>query len=667
MWSKMSLRARMLSVVVAMVALGFIVTVLVMVRQAASAQTEAAYDYVEALAVGEAESVAREAERARDAAHTLAQSFLGMRAGIADRDTAVSMLQNVLAANPSFFSTWSVWEPNAFDGQDARFAQQPNHDGSGRFIPFWHRERDKLVMELLVDYDKPGAGDFYLLARDGGKEVVLDPYAYTLANGQNVLMTSLVTPILHNGKALGVVGVDITMDTLQARVDEIKPYEIGYARLLTREGSFVSHPDKALIGTKEDPQSPLGQLLQHEGVQGYTTDHDRFLQEKTYTVTVPVSIGGSRNVWTLAVTVPLSRVLAHVDAIRNTSLALGFASILIVSLILAWALERLVIRPLGGEPAHAADIAMRISKGDLTSTIAVRPQDESSMLNAMKNMQTQLMGVISGIRANSESVSSAATQIAQGNTDLSSRTEQQAASLQETAASLEELSVTVRQNADNAERANGLASSAAGMAGEGNAAVNAIVESMGEMTASSQKMGEIIATIEGIAFQTNILALNAAVEAARAGEEGRGFAVVAGEVRTLAGRSSAAALEIKDLIENSVNLAQASTAKVQHANQIINRTSAAIGEVATIIKEIATASVQQSDGLGQINIAVSEMDSVTQQNAALVEEAAAAAASLQDQALQLAQAVAVFKVEESRAPQIVSAGPMQRVSRPGEY
>lgn len=646
MWSKMSLRTRMLSVVVTTVALGFLITVFIMVRQASSAQTEAAYSYVQALAIGEAESVAREAERARDAAHTLAQSFLTLSASpVADRNLGIAMLRDVLATNPSFFSTWSGWEPNAFDGKDAQFANQTGYDATGRFIPFWNNMRGGLEYAPLADYDKPGVGDFYLTARNSGKEVVIEPFVYNL-NGQNVQMTSLVTPIIRDDKVLGVVGVDITLDQLQKRIAEIKPYDIGYARLLTRQGNFVSHPDNALVGTKEDPKSLLGQLLQYEDVRSYSMEQDRFLGEKSYTVVVPISIGKSHNVWTLAVTVPLSRVLAHVDAIRNTSLALGLVSILIVSLLLAWALNRLVIRPLGGEPAHAADVALQISKGDLTTDIAVRPHDKSSLLNAIKNMQTQLLGVISGIRANSESVSSAATQIAKGNIDLSSRTEQQAASLQETAASLEELSVTVRQNADNAERVNALASRAVGMASEGNTAITAIVESMEEMTESSQKMSEIIAMIEGVAFQTNILALNAAVEAARAGEEGRGFAVVAGEVRTLAGRSSAAALEIKDLIENSVNLAQASTAKVQHANQIISRTSTAIGEVATIIKEITTASMQQSAGLGQINIAVNEMDSVTQQNAALVEEAAAASASLQDQAQQLAKAVSVFKTRQ---------------------
>ena len=645
MRSGLSLRARMLLVVVAMVALGFAVTVLIMVRQASSMQTEAAYEYVEALATSAARGVALDAERSLDAATTLAQSFQGIRLNDLDnRDTPSAILREVLTANPEFFAVWSAWEPNAFDGRDYLFPNAPGHDDTGRFVPFWYLENGEPKLQPLKDYDKPGPGDYYLLARDSGRNTVIEPYWYE-AGDKNVLMTSLVSPVMQNGKAQGVVGVDMTLDMFQNRISQIRPYETGYARLVSSGRVYIGHPDGSLVGHTVLPQSPLDQALEKRTLpQQFVVDDDPILGEETFNVIVPVSVGNVNDVWSLAITVPMSRVLAQVNTLRDVSLALGLASIVIVSLVLAWVLNRLVIRPLGGEPAHASFVASQISRGDLTSAIAVDPRDNFSMLHAMKTMQAQLVGIISGIRSNSEHVSAAATQIAQGNTDLSQRTEEQAAALQETAASIEELSVTVRQNADHADRANGLASSAAQMAGESNDAVNAIVDSVRAMTDSSQKMGDIISTIEGIAFQTNILALNAAVEAARAGEEGRGFAVVAGEVRTLAQRSASAAHEIKALIETSVSLADQSTQRVDQASQIIRRAATAIGEVASIMNEIASASAQQSDGLGQINVAVSQMDSVTQQNAALVQQAAAAAASLQDQARQLAEAVSIFKV-----------------------
>lgn len=643
MRSGMSLRARMLFVVVAMVALGFVATIWVMVRQASSMQSEAAFTYVETLVTAEATEIASETERALDAARTLSQSFLGMQgSGHARREAALAMMSEVLKSNPFFLTVWTAWEPHLFDGRDPLFVNQPGHDETGRFVPFWYRAGDKVALQPLVDYDKPGDGDYYLLARNSGKDTLLEPYHYEV-DGQSVLMTSLATPVVQGGKVLGVTGVDIALSAFQDRISKIRPYETGYAVMVSGGGRYIGHIDAASFGEPVEQGSALQAAIQKGGVQSYT-GYDSMLRTETYTVVVPISIGDIGEVWSFAVTVPVDRVLAAVNHLRNTALLLGLISIVVVSLVLAWFLNRLVIRPLGGEPAHASHVASQIAQGDLTSTIAVDPRDNFSMLHAMKTMQAQLVGIISGIRDNSESVSSAANEIAQGNTDLSQRTEEQAAALQETAASIEELSVTVRQNADHAHRANELAANATRMAGEGNEAVSAIVQSMSTMADSSHKMGDIIAAIEGIAFQTNILALNAAVEAARAGEEGRGFAVVAGEVRTLAQRSATAAQEIKALIETSVGLASESTQRVHRANQTIQRVVGAIGEVASLMDEIASASAQQSDGLGQINTAVTQMDAVTQQNAALVEQAAAAAASLQEQARQLAQAVSVFRI-----------------------
>ncbi|MGB3424144.1 MAG: methyl-accepting chemotaxis protein [Castellaniella sp.] len=626
-----------------MIALGFIVTVLVMVRQASSMQTEAAYAYVEALARQEAGVVEQDIERAMAAVRTMAQTWQGLRAsGPGDREASLNMLREVLAGNPTFLGVWQGWEPDAFDAQDRDYANKPGHDATGRFIPYWYWEGGKPTYAPIVDYDQPGKGDYYLLARDTGRPVLLEPFAYPVG-GREEMMTSIAIPIQLQGKTLGVAGADLGLQRFQERVAAIRPYETGYAGLISQGNRLLAHPTQDMVGTLIEAGSKIGQAIKKGGVQEYI-QYNETLGTDAYTVVVPVAIAGLDQVWSFYVSVPLDRVLAQVADMRNVSLALGLASILIVSLVLAWFLNRLVIRPLGGEPADAAGAATRIAQGDLSTSIQVDERNQGSMLYAMRTMQSQLGRLISGIRENSESVSTAATQIAQGNTDLSQRTEEQAAALQETAASLEELAATVRQNADNANRANGLADNAARMVGEGNAAVSEIVVSMHAMADSAQRMKDIIATIEGIAFQTNILALNAAVEAARAGEEGRGFAVVAGEVRTLAQRSTTAAQEIKGLIESSVTQAEDSARQVDHANQVIGRVVSAIREVTELMREIASASGQQSDGLSQINVAVSQMDSVTQQNAALVEEASAAAASLQDQANRLVSAVSVFKV-----------------------
>uniref|UniRef100_UPI00333F030D methyl-accepting chemotaxis protein n=1 Tax=Pollutimonas bauzanensis TaxID=658167 RepID=UPI00333F030D len=290
----------------------------------------------------------------------------------------------------------------------------------------------------------------------------------------------------------------------------------------------------------------------------------------------------------------------------------------------------------------------RIASGDLTQRIDVRSRNEIGVLyEALRRMQESLTRTVSTVRQGVEEITLGSREIFMGNTDLSSRTEQQAAALQQTAASMEELSSTVRQNTDNAMQADKLAKDASEVALRGGKAVSVVVTTMDEISTSSTKMSEIVSVIDGIAFQTNILALNAAVEAARAGEQGKGFAVVAGEVRSLAQRSAQAAKEIKVLIEESLLKVRSGAKQASEAGGIMQEVVVSVQGVTTIMSEISSASTEQSDGIQQVNQAVTEMDSVVQQNAALVEQAAAAAGSLQDQAARLTEAVSVFKINAS--------------------
>ena len=312
----------------------------------------------------------------------------------------------------------------------------------------------------------------------------------------------------------------------------------------------------------------------------------------------------------------------------------------------AWKVTQSITVPL----AQAVNVAETVARGDLGQPIRANTLDETGrLMRALHDMQEKLAGAVRIIRAGSETISSASGQIAAGNTDLSSRTEEQAASLEETAASMEELASTVKQNADNARQANQLAASASEIAQRGGAVVSAVVSTMGDISASSRKISEIVSVIDGIAFQTNILALNAAVEAARAGEQGKGFAVVAGEVRSLAQRSAQAAREVKALIEASVGKVAEGAEHAENAGATMQEVVASVQRVTDIMGEIAAASQEQASGIEQVNRAVSQMDEVTQQNAALVEEAAAAAGSMQDQAHALVKAVGVFRLGEDAA------------------
>jgi methyl-accepting chemotaxis protein len=335
-------------------------------------------------------------------------------------------------------------------------------------------------------------------------------------------------------------------------------------------------------------------------------------------------------------------VAAHADYLRARAVLWIVA---LVAVLIGAACAFLITRSVTAPLQDAVDAADRVADGNLSVPIQSQSADETgALLRALQRMQGNLVQTVATVRGNAESVATASAEIAQGNNDLSQRTEQQASALQQTAASMEQLGGTVRQNADNARQADRLARTASDVAARGGAVVDQVVDTMKGINESSRRIADIIAVIDGIAFQTNILALNAAVEAARAGEQGRGFAVVASEVRSLAGRSADAAKEIKGLIGASVERVEQGTALVDQAGRTMQEVVSSIRQVTAIVAEISAASREQSEGVAQVGQAVSQMDQATQQNAALVEQSAAAASGLRGQADQLVQAVAVFRL-----------------------
>ena len=336
---------------------------------------------------------------------------------------------------------------------------------------------------------------------------------------------------------------------------------------------------------------------------------------------------------------------AEADFVQARTLLLAVSGVAIAAaMALGFLITRSLMRSLGGEPGTAAALAGSVAQGDLSMPITLRPGDRTSLMAQLKTMQESLAGVVANVRQNAEGVSHASREIAQGNNDLSARTEQQASALEQTAASMEQLSSTVVQNADNARHASELATAASAVAGQGGDVVGQVVTTMKGINESSRKIADIISVIDGIAFQTNILALNAAVEAARAGEQGRGFAVVASEVRSLAQRSADAAKQIKTLIDTSVDQVDQGTRLVAQAGDTMREVVSSIQRVTDIIGAVSAASSEQSAGVSQVGQAITQMDQVTQQNAAVVEESAGAADSLRVQAEQMLEAVAVFRL-----------------------
>jgi methyl-accepting chemotaxis protein len=329
--------------------------------------------------------------------------------------------------------------------------------------------------------------------------------------------------------------------------------------------------------------------------------------------------------------------------VRNGILGIGLFAGMAV-LLLGWQASGRITGPI----AEAVRVAEAVAAGNLNSRIAVNGHGETGqLLRALHKMNENLVGIVSTVRSSSDSIATGSSEIAAGNADLSQRTEMQASNLQQTASSMEELTSTVKHSADTAQQANQLASAASAAATQGSEVVSRVVSTMDEITTSSRKIGEIIGVIDGIAFRTNILALNAAVEAARAGEQGRGFAVVASEVRSLAQRSAEAAREIKSLIGASVERVDAGSALANQAGQAMGDIVKQVRRVTDLIGEISSASREQSQGISEVGGAIAQLDQVTQQNSALVEESAAAAASLKQQAGRLVEAVRVFQIAEA--------------------
>ncbi|GAB3487455.1 methyl-accepting chemotaxis protein [Curvibacter fontanus] len=456
------------------------------------------------------------------------------------------------------------------------------------------------------------------------------------------------------GQVIGLsfIGLDYSdyLNQLKTTIRSLKIGETGYFYVMDSRpgpsyGRFIIHPaseGKILLDSKDaSGREFLKEILERKnGVIHYPwLDKERGETQARDKVAAFVHFPGWE--WVIAGGTYVEEFTADVRSQRLLYALMGVAMVLLISGALYVLIRRTVIRPLG----QAKAIADALAGGDLTVRVDNTRGDElGQLMSSMNRVGSGLAEVVQTVRQGSEGVATASAEIAQGNTDLSSRTESQASALEQTAASMEQLGSTVRQNADNARQANQLAQRASTVAVQGGEVVAQVVDTMKGINISARKIHDIISVIDGIAFQTNILALNAAVEAARAGEQGRGFAVVASEVRSLAGRSAEAAKEIKNLITDSVERVEQGSALVDQAGATMNEVVTAIKRVTDIMGEISTASGEQSAGVAQIGEAVSNMDQTTQQNAALVEEMAAAASSLKNQAQELVQAVSVFKL-----------------------
>ena len=636
---KLKARTLMLISIFVTITAGFLVTIGLLIWQAMAQQEAVAKKHLQQIAQTETLQVSQQLDSALVAARDVGNSAWSLReAGLADRKGLDQLLRDYLHAHNDFLSMSLAFEPNAFDGKDAEFAGQPEQDPAGRYARYVDRDSaGNPALHNLLDYETPGSGNYYVLPRQRQKEVIIEPYIYPY-NGVDVMLTSIAAPIMRNGKFQGSVTSDFSLATLQKRIGAIKPWDgVGYAVLLSAENNVVSSLDKAAIGKPYKGSITGSEVVRFDDPQ---------LGEPAFITWRTIAVGNSGTPWKLAIITPVSVVMAEAWHFLMNAIVMMVLSIIIVSLVVALVFTRKVARPVGGEPSEAAEIALSVAQGDLSSTIPVQRGDSSSIFYALHAMQGQLHRIVSTITDASNSVRAGSSEIAAGNLDLASRTEEQAAAIVETAASMEQIAVTVKNNADNAHKATRLTEQATEIAGQGEALVDEVVDVINKIDESAQKIGDINSIVDGIAFQTNILALNAAVEAARAGEQGRGFAVVAGEVRSLAQRSANAAKEISTLIDESTGRVSKGVALVNETGAMMKQIIDAVSNVHLVINEIVQALDEQTKGINQVSVAVNQMDSATQQNASLVQQISAAAMSLEEQAKSLEETLAFFAARQ---------------------
>lgn len=629
--------------------------------------------------------------RPLDMAESLADAFSAIKAeGLAVGRSDVSlMLKSELEKHPEFQGVYTLWEPNAFDGQDAQFAGTPGHDQTGRYMAYWNRVGSKIATEPLYGYDDEKDGGYYLNPKRSGQPVVVDPIPF-MAQGKEVLLVSVTAPIMVNGVFQGIVGVDVTVEQLSALAQEANIFEgTGLIAILSHQGVLAGVTGRPeLTGKSADTLRPdlFTEQKMREMQNGKTVNE---YKNEELEIFVPVNIGDTGQPWAVS-------LIADDDVIRNNAWSMAWDMIwvglgmMVLVAALVWWLAGLIASPVRfisrsaelaaegdvvmaeldkqtrskllarsdeiGDAGRAfaslveyfrakADNAERVAAGDLTVKI-VLASEKDALGKALKGMAESLNNAMSSIQEAASQVAAGSGEVSDSSQAMSQGATEQASSLEEITSSLTEISSQTKANAENASQASQLSDHAKNAARQGAEHMERLTEAMGAISDSSQAIGKIIKVIDEIAFQTNLLALNAAVEAARAGSHGKGFAVVAEEVRSLAGRSAKAARETAQLIEGSAE-------RVQAGGKIAHETAEALTEIvdnvtkaADLVQEIAAASNEQAEGVSQVNEGLHQVEAVTQRSTATAEETASAAEQLSAQSETLRQVVARFKIRQ---------------------
>ena len=651
----MKLQSRMLLIILGAITifLGSMMTYISMTT------TEEALDSAKTLAVTTSEKIGAlvqaELDDVMNSARTLAVSFVGMKeTDTTNRQALNEILRRNLEDNPSWKGIWTLWEPDAFDGRDNDYRNKLGSDHSGRMMSYWARTEAGLERSIIEDYEQEGEGDFYLLAKNSGKEIIMDPYVFKVGN-EDVMMTSLVVPIIDNGKTVGVVGVDISLAHLQSIMEQFRLFDTGYAHIYSNTGVIVTSPEDGLMGQTLEEAYP-GKTVPHTGCY---SGRDVYTEEDSalYKLYTPIKTGLTETPWSAAIIIPMEEITANSDALIISIIAAGVVTLAALAAIVIL-LTRSIVKPLGVSVA----IGESMSKGDFTQEVPadyLRRADEIGTLSRVfAQLLESMREMIGKVNMNASSVAAASQQLSAGAEELAVGSSSQAESVQTVSELFQEWSNAINSVASDASAASELVNQTSGIAAEGSGIVQQSVEGMNrirehvaKLETDSQRIGEIIEVIDDIAKQTNLLALNATIEAARAGDQGRGFAVVADEVRKLAERSGGATKQIADIIKgmqkntaDSVEAVHQGVIHTEKAGEAFAHITSMVNESAGKVMDIAAASEEQAAQAAEVATAIETISSSTEETAATSEESAATAQSLAELAEELNHTVSAFKI-----------------------
>lgn len=597
-----------------------------------------------------------------DSARTLATTFASLvEEKKADRKLTDAILKKTLEENDKFLATWTAWEPNAFDGLDKQYVNKPGNDATGRYIPYWSKSDGKIILDPLIDYEVPGPGDYYLLAKNSGEEVILEPYLYPVG-GKEVLITSIVAPITVNGKVVGVSGVDISLDTLQNINNEIKLYDSGYGAILSNNGAFVANPSSELVGKSIDEAKGLDSIdkikaavksAEHLFVTDSSDKGDR------YVLLTPIHVGAAKTPWSLMLTVPVDEVTAKADKLLTTSIIMGIVGIVVLVLVIT-GIARGLVKPI----LQVVEQVKEIAQGNLTvGKLEVKSKDEIGQLALAMNEMTdntralirdatmisdqvasyseELMTSTHEINEGIEHVLTTAEELASGSTvqaqhagETLEKIQQVELNVNQIKRYIEEMTNRSQKTEDSSQK--GVQSAEQSIQGMGTmeervSSTARVVQELGE---KSKEIRRILEVINDIANQTNLLALNAAIEAARAGEHGKGFSVVADEVRKLAEQSAESTGQISNIIDSVlreshlaeqamngvVQEVQSSSTMINHNRQSFDEIAQNITEMVEHINQVTDASQLIDSETKEVVKAVENITAISQESSAGTEE-----------------------------------------------